>query len=188
MGGDGFLPSLLALRFRRPCNRACRPTHDGSTGVAVCAPSVGASEIAFHDDGSVMAGVGGRRATGAAGQDRLRAPAPYARGARRSWCYRSISRRATGAADGFAGPPGRVSSRASGASDPSALPLTNGEKAEGSPYLFERLVVVLCSLVEHVVRRVVHERLRADVCRPATAGGGRHASRGVQPLDVGGFQ
>jgi hypothetical protein len=59
MASDGF-PSLpFTLGFGGPGNWACRHAHDCSTGVAVCAPSVGASEIASHEGVSVWAGVGG---------------------------------------------------------------------------------------------------------------------------------
>ncbi len=46
------------VRFRRPRRpRACRPACDCSTRVAVCAPSVEASKIAFDASGSVRGGV-----------------------------------------------------------------------------------------------------------------------------------
>ena len=91
-----------------PGNRACRPAHDCSTGVAVCAPSVEASEIASYDAGSVRAGVGARSGAGAVGQDRrggrgIRRPRPHLAGR-----VRSARRHGLGGED-------RGSSRARGA-------------------------------------------------------------------------
>ena len=87
-----LLPSLLALWSRRPQQpRASRPAHDCCSWVAVCAPSVEPSKIAFHEATSsgraLPRGEEGRLGDQSMGRG------PCAR--------RPPSSRATGAADGL---------------------------------------------------------------------------------------